>query len=148
MASETANDAACANKRARREPADGETETVLPSSPAAFARFLDWVERKSGIAGLDNVALFRSREPGAGCGVYARDRALPPGADSVIRVPISAVLTAGKALASPVGRAAREVEPLCTDEFVLTLWVAAGRSDSAHPFHEYLASLQASGGAH
>ena len=121
-------------KRARGEPRKG--------TPAA-ARFHEWLLKESGIEGLDNLELRHSDVPGAGIGIYAR-KPLAPGT-AVIRVPYSCVLSAEKALASPVGRAARKVAPTCTDEFVLTLWVAVGRSDPEHPFHIYLASLQADG---
>lgn len=128
-------------KPAGEAPAAKRARVPPKENPAA--RFHEWLLKESDIEGLDNLELRHSDVPGAGIGIYAR-KPMGPGT-AVIRVPYSCVLSAEKALASPVGRAARKVAPTCTDEFVLTLWVAVGRSDPAHPFHIYLASLQADG---
>ena len=151
----TATAAAMPRKRSVDETDIGSAADAAPaqSSPETLRskrskregiqrRFLEWVRKFSGISGLENVDLRISDVPGAGFGVYARET-LGPGA-LVIRVPHRSVLNATKALQSTVGKVAREIDPNCTDEFVLVLWVAVGRCDPRHPFFAYLTSLQVS----
>ena len=105
---------------------------------AATTCFHEWLVSE-GVIGLNNVDLRSSNLPGAGCGVFAKKDLAPE--EEVFRIPSKLVLTADKALESPLGKLARAVAPLCTAEFVLTLWVAVGRADTTHPFHTYLVTL-------
>ena len=105
---------------------------------AELQGLLQWLRAK-GAEGVDDLEYRASSETGGGLGVFTKKTISPGG--SVAKIPQSCVLTAEKALSSALGRACVAVNPHCTDEFIFTLWVAAGRLDTTHPFHAYLSSL-------
>jgi hypothetical protein len=126
------------------EPSRKRPKTLLPATPlAALAGLTAWF-RKVGATGWDALEFKASNVSGGG-GLGAFSRQGYPAHSDMAFLPHRAILTADKALATPLGVACRQVCPQCTDEFVLCLWMAEGRSsaDPLHPFHAYLASLPA-----
>lgn len=125
-------------KRARSPPIPAISSPMQEDGGAALQDMLQWLRAK-GASGIDDLEYRASSEPGGGMGVFTKKPIAPGG--SVAKIPQCCVLTAQKALSSVLGTACVAVNPYCTDEFVFTLWVAAGRLDAKHPFHAYLRSL-------
>ena len=115
--------------------------------PAELVGLLAWLEQR-GVT-LDNIELRTTSS--AGVGLFAK-RDLSAG-EELVAVPIICALTAGVALASPLGAAVTAAaEKLgcaeaCTAELVMWLFMCRGRAEPGtkdgcgHSWHAYLSAL-------
>ena len=117
-----------------------------PEPDAKTVALLAWLH-ECGAEGLDDLHI---RDDGLG-GLCVFARRIFAAGDRIASLPQRCVLSARAAEESELGKAVRAAaaamgptcEALVTEEVLLWIFLSVGRTDAAHPWHAYLASLPA-----